>query len=79
MIKKKAPNAKVLLHNDGAIRKFIPDLIETGFDILNPIEGHLRGMDPVESETRFRQGSYLPGRRGCEERSQQRQPRRCAS
>ena len=35
MIKKKAPNAKVLLHNDGAIRKFIPDLIDTGFDILN--------------------------------------------
>jgi len=53
MIKKKAPQAKVLLHNDGAIRKFIPDLIETGFDILNPIEGHLRGMDPVELKRDF--------------------------
>lgn len=29
LIKKKAPQAKVMLHNDGAIRKFIPDLIET--------------------------------------------------
>lgn len=47
MIKKLAPNAKVMLHNDGAIRKFIPDLIEAGFEILNPIEGHLPGMDPV--------------------------------
>ena len=47
LIKKKAPQAKVLLHNDGAIRKFIPDLIETGFDVLNPIEAHLVGMDPV--------------------------------
>jgi uroporphyrinogen decarboxylase len=47
MYKKLAPNAKVMLHNDGAIRKFIPDLIEAGFDILNPIEGHLPGMDPV--------------------------------
>ena len=46
LIKEKAPQAKVLLHNDGAIRKFIPDLIETGFDILNPIEGHLKGMEP---------------------------------
>jgi uroporphyrinogen decarboxylase len=47
MYKKLAPNAKVMLHCDGAIRKFLPDLIEAGFDILNPIEGHLPGMDPV--------------------------------
>ena len=47
MIKRMAPNAKVMLHCDGAIRKFIPDLIDAGFDILNPIEGHLPGMDPV--------------------------------
>jgi uroporphyrinogen decarboxylase len=53
LIKKKAPQAKVLLHNDGAIRKFIPDLIDTGFDILNPIEGHLPGMDPVELKREY--------------------------
>ncbi|HTP00194.1 MAG TPA: uroporphyrinogen decarboxylase family protein [Anaerolineales bacterium] len=47
LIKKKAPQVKVMLHCDGAIRKFLPDLIETGFDILNPIEWHLKGMDPV--------------------------------
>ena len=47
MIKRMAPNAKVMLHCDGAVRKFIPDLIDAGFDILNPIEGHLPGMDPV--------------------------------
>jgi uroporphyrinogen decarboxylase len=53
LIKKKAPHAKVMLHCDGAIRKFIPDLIEAGVDILNPIEGHLRGMDPVELKRDF--------------------------
>ena len=53
LIKKKAPQAKVLMHNDGAIRKFIPDIIEAGFDILNPIEGHLPGMDPVELKKEF--------------------------
>jgi uroporphyrinogen decarboxylase len=47
LIRKKAPKAKVLLHCDGAIRKFLPDLIETGFEVLNPIEAHLPGMDPV--------------------------------
>jgi len=47
MYKKLAPQAKVMLHCDGAIRDFMPDLIEAGFEILNPIEGHLPGMDPV--------------------------------
>jgi uroporphyrinogen decarboxylase len=53
LIKRKAPKAKVMLHCDGAVRKFIPDLIEAGFDILNPIEGHLRGMDPVSLKKDF--------------------------
>ncbi|MCZ7671844.1 MAG: uroporphyrinogen decarboxylase [Chloroflexi bacterium] len=57
LIKKKAPNAKVMLHCDGAIRRFIPDLIDAGFDILNPIEGHLPGMDPAELKKDF--GSEL--------------------
>jgi len=47
LIKKRAPGAKVMLHCDGAIRKFLPDLIETGFEVLNPIEAHLPGMDPA--------------------------------
>jgi uroporphyrinogen decarboxylase len=53
LIKKKAPQAKVMLHCDGAIRRFIPDLIDTGFEVLNPIEGHLRGMDPAELKRDF--------------------------
>jgi uroporphyrinogen decarboxylase len=53
LIKRRAPDARVMLHCDGAVRKFIPDLIEAGFDILNPIEGHLRGMDPVELKVDF--------------------------
>jgi uroporphyrinogen decarboxylase len=53
MIKRQAPNAKVMLHCDGAIRRFIPDLIDAGFDILNPIEGHLRGMNPAELKNDF--------------------------
>ena len=42
-----------MLHCDGAIRKFMPDLIDAGFDILNPIEGHLPGMDPVDLKKDF--------------------------
>ena len=61
MYKKLAPNAKVMLHCDGAIRKFMPDLIEAGFDILNPIEGHLPGMDPVELKKDFGKDMVFQG------------------
>ena len=52
-IKKKAPHVKIMLHCDGAIRRFIPDLIDAGFDILNPIESDLVGMDPAELKKDF--------------------------
>ena len=36
---------KVFHHDDGAIRLFIPDLIEMGIDILNPLQWTCPGMD----------------------------------
>jgi uroporphyrinogen decarboxylase len=42
-IKSKA-DVKVLLHSDGAIRKIIPDIIDCGVDILNPIQVSAKGM-----------------------------------
>ncbi|HLD36082.1 MAG TPA: uroporphyrinogen decarboxylase family protein [Planctomycetota bacterium] len=32
-------------HNDGSIRKIIPDMIQTGIDILNPIQWPCKGME----------------------------------
>jgi uroporphyrinogen decarboxylase len=40
-----AHGVKVLHHDDGAIRPVIPDLIEAGIDLLNPIQWRCRGMD----------------------------------
>lgn len=40
--------AKVFYHSCGAIRQFIPDLIEIGVDILNPVQVSAAGMDPLE-------------------------------
>jgi len=37
--------AYVFLHSDGAIRKAIPDLIDAGVDILNPIQWRCAGME----------------------------------
>ncbi len=36
---------RVMHHDDGAIRPLIPDLIEIGVDVLNPIQWRCRGMD----------------------------------
>jgi len=35
----------VFHHNDGAIRAVIPDMIDLGIDILNPIQWFCKGMD----------------------------------
>ena len=35
----------VFHHNDGACRKVIPDMIEAGIDVLNPIQWRCKGMD----------------------------------
>lgn len=46
LIRQKAPNAKIFMHCCGAIFKLIPDIIETGVDILNPLQPNAVGMDP---------------------------------
>lgn len=53
LIKQKAPNAKVMLHCDGAIHAFLPDLIDAGFEALNPIESNLPGMNPADLKAEF--------------------------
>jgi len=40
-------------HSCGAIEPLIPDLIECGLDILNPLQPDVRGMDPRELKRRF--------------------------
>jgi uroporphyrinogen decarboxylase len=42
---KQKTSAKLFYHSCGATRGLIPDLIEIGFDILNPVQVSARGMD----------------------------------
>jgi uroporphyrinogen decarboxylase len=39
------PKVKIMLHSCGSIRKFIPDLVDAGIQILDPIQPHAVGMD----------------------------------
>lgn len=45
LIHEKAPNARLFRHTDGAIFNVIPDLIEVGVDVLNPVQTSAKGME----------------------------------
>jgi uroporphyrinogen decarboxylase len=45
VIKSKAPHVKVFFHTCGAVRPLIPDLIEAGIDILNPVQVAAKDME----------------------------------
>jgi uroporphyrinogen decarboxylase len=51
-IKTQAP-VKLFYHTCGAVRAFIPDLIDAGVDILNPVQISSPGMDLVELKHEF--------------------------
>jgi uroporphyrinogen decarboxylase len=48
-----SPGIKVFMHSCGAISEVIPDLIEAGVDILNPVQTSAAGMDPVQLKKNF--------------------------
>jgi uroporphyrinogen decarboxylase len=43
----------VMLHACGSIHDFIPDIIDCGFDILNPVQISARNMDPQRLKEEF--------------------------
>ena len=44
---------KTFKHSCGAVSKFIPSLIEAGFDILNPVQCSATGMEPEQLKANF--------------------------
>ncbi|MCL4396158.1 MAG: hypothetical protein M1482_15380 [Chloroflexi bacterium] len=52
-IKQLAPRAKLFFHSCGNVRPLLPDFIEIGVDILNPVHIRATGMDPVALKRDF--------------------------
>ncbi len=44
---------KSFIHSCGAVAELLPDFIEAGFDILNPVQTAAAGMDPAGLKKRF--------------------------
>ena len=52
-IREKAPHVKLMFHSCGNVRPIIPDLIEMGVDILNPVHINAAGMEPFQLKKDF--------------------------
>ncbi len=49
----KYSSAKVLFHSCGAIYPIIPDFIDIGIEIINPVQVSAKGMDPIRLKKEF--------------------------
>jgi uroporphyrinogen decarboxylase len=47
------PEAKIILHSCGSVYEAIPDLIEIGVDVLNPVQPLARNMEPWRLKREF--------------------------
>ncbi|MEW5816180.1 MAG: uroporphyrinogen decarboxylase family protein [Spirochaetota bacterium] len=51
----------VAYHCCGALRPIIPDLIEIGLNVLNPVQGNCPGMNPLELKKEFGEELFFMG------------------
>ena len=56
LIHKKAPKAALFHHTDGAVFDVIPDLLEVGVNVLNPVQTSSKGMDGHRLKKQFHCG-----------------------
>jgi uroporphyrinogen decarboxylase len=61
------PSVKIMFHSCGGIRPFIPDLIEIGLQILDPVQPRAAGMDSAELKQEF--GGRLTFHGGVDEQN----------
>lgn len=52
-VRKHYPKQKIALHCCGSIKPFIPDLIEMGVEVLNPVQISATDMDPRDLKREF--------------------------
>lgn len=61
VVKEHNPEAKVMLHSDGAIAKLLPDIISLGVDVIHPLEPLATTNIPALKEQFGKQVSFLGG------------------
>jgi len=64
----KNSNMKTFLHSCGSIYALMPDLIEAGYDIINPVQTNCRDMEPERLKNEFGKDIVFWGG-GCDTRT----------
>ena len=54
-------DVKIMFHSCGSIRPFLPDLIEMGVDVIDPVQVSAKGMIPIELKQEFGQALSFRG------------------
>lgn len=52
-VRKKSPNTAVALHSCGSIAPLLPELIDAGLEVINPVQISARNMDPKMLKREF--------------------------
>ena len=52
-VKSANPDILIIMHSDGAVAPLLPDLIEIGLDVFNPVQPNVPGHDPRELKEQF--------------------------
>ncbi len=60
-------NCKVFLHSCGSIYELLPDMIDAGLDIINPVQTSARNMEPLKLKKEFGKDLVFWGG-GCDTR-----------
>ncbi len=46
-------SAKIYIHTDGSVYAFLPDLIDAGIEIINPVQKECKNMEPAKLKKEF--------------------------
>ena len=61
LIKKKTGgDAKVFMHSDGSIFDMLPDVIDAGIEVINPVQPQAAKMDAVAAQGKIRESPRFP-------------------
>jgi uroporphyrinogen decarboxylase len=52
-VREMCPHAKIFLHSCGSVYLLLPDLIDIGVQVLNPVQVSARHMDPVKLKAEY--------------------------
>jgi uroporphyrinogen decarboxylase len=53
LVRENYPHVHVMLHCDGAVYELLPDMIDAGMQIFNPLQTDCAGMDPARIKREF--------------------------